>query len=219
MMDQCLIRCTNLSFSYTPDRPVLSELNFTLFSAERVGIAGPNGAGKTTFLHLLVGLLTPTTGDIWAFGTDRKTEHDFYEVRVRAGLVFQDADDQLFSPTVLEDVAFGPLNLGKSPQEAREVSLRTLHLLGLHGFEERITYKLSYGEKRLIALATVLAMQPDVLLLDEPTNGLDPGAKQRLTDVLLHLPQAMVLISHDTEFLQTLTTRTVAFPSPRSLTS
>jgi cobalt/nickel transport system ATP-binding protein len=210
-MKQPLIHCHDVSFSYSSERQVLCGMNFSLYSGERIGLIGPNGAGKTTFLHLLVGLLKPVTGSIWAFGKERQTEQDFYDVRVRAGLVFQDSDDQLFCPTVLEDVAFGLLNLGKSPQEAKELSLKTLHSLGLEGFEERITYKLSYGEKRLVALATVLSMQPEVLLLDEPTNGLDDKAKQRIADLLLTLPQAMVIISHETDFIHMLTTRTVQF--------
>lgn len=208
-MKQPLIQFCDVSFSYRPERPVLCGVNFSLYPGERIGLIGSNGIGKTTFLHLLVGLLEPMQGSIWAFGKERRVEQDFYEVRVRAGLVFQDSDDQLFCPTVLEDVAFGPLNLGKSPQEAKDVSLKTLNILGLEGFEERITHKLSYGEKRLVALATVLAMQPEVLLLDEPTNGLDDNAKQRINNVLLKLPQAMIIISHETNFIHTLATRTV----------
>jgi cobalt/nickel transport system ATP-binding protein len=204
-----LIQFENVTFSYTPKRPLLSEVNFELFPGERVGIMGPTGCGKTTFLHLLVGLLKPNSGVIRAFGKIRREEKDFHEVRVRAGLVFQDSDDQLFCPTVLEDVAFGPLNLGNSPQEANEIAIKTLNSLGLQGFEDRITYKLSYGEKHLVALATVLAMQPKALLLDEPTNGLDEEAKQRLSDVLLNLPQAMIIVSHEHDFIETLATRTV----------
>lgn len=132
-----------------------------------------------------------------------------YEACIRAGLVFQDADDQLFCPTVLDDVAFGPLNLGKTAGKAREIALQTLVMLGIEGFAGRITYKLSYGEKRLVALATVLAMQPDMLLLDEPTNGLDDRSKQRLNEVLRTLPQAMILISHEQEFMQAHATRTI----------
>jgi len=208
-MKQPLIQFRDVSFSYSSERQVLHGIDFSLYSDERIGLIGPNGVGKTTFLHLLVGLLKPTAGSLWAFGKERRTEQDFYEVRVRAGLVFQDSDDQLFCPTVLEDVAFGPLNLGKSPQEAKEISLKTLTSLGLEDFEDRITHKLSYGEKRLVALANVLSMQPDVLLLDEPTNGLDDSAKQRLSDVPLKLPQAMIIISHETDFIHTLATRTV----------
>lgn len=208
-----LIQFKQVSFSYTPDQSVLSRVNFELFPDERLGIMGPNGSGKTTFLHLIVGLLKPTAGIIQAFGKERREEKDFYEVRIRAGLVFQDSDDQLFCPTVLEDVAFGPLNTGKSPKGAEEIALKTLAELGIAQFADRITYKLSYGEKRLVALATVLAMQPDVLLLDEPTNGLDEDAKQRLSEVLLYLPQAMILVSHEHDFIEPLVTRTVQITS------
>ncbi|MBD3308066.1 ATP-binding cassette domain-containing protein [candidate division KSB3 bacterium] len=208
-MPEPLIHFDHVTFAYTSQRPLLAEVNFELFSGERVGIMGPTGCGKTTFLHLLVGLLKPHTGTIRAFGRIRRQEKDFYDVRVRAGLMFQDPDDQLFCPTVLEDVAFGPLNLGMPPQQAEEISRKTLTALGLEGFEDRITYKLSYGEKHLIALATVLAMQPEVLLLDEPTNGLDAEFKQRLIHLLLQLPQAMIIVSHEREFIDHLATRTV----------
>ena len=116
-------------------------------------------------------------------------------------MLFQDADDQLFSPTVLEDVAFGPLNLGKSKDEAVEIARSILDFLGLDGFEDRITFKLSGGEKRLVSLAVVLAMAPDILLLDEPINGLDTKTKERLTEILLHLDLSYLLISHDMDFL------------------
>jgi cobalt/nickel transport system ATP-binding protein len=208
-MTKPLIQFENITFSYTPKQPVLSEVNFTLFPGERVGVVGHTGCGKTTFLHLLVGLLKPKSGIIRAFGKVRREEADFYEVRVRAGLVFQDSDDQLFCPTVLEDVVFGPLNLGKTPEEAKKIASKTLTTLGIEQLVDRITYKLSYGQKRLVALATVLAMQPDVLLLDEPTNGLDETSKQRITDILLNLPQAMIIISHEKSFIETLATRTV----------
>lgn len=216
-MTDPLIRCQNVSFAYTPERQLLTNITFNLWSGERVGIMGPTGCGKTTLLHLLVGLLKPDAGGIRAFGKMRRAETDFREVRVRAGLVFQDSDDQLFSPTVLEDVAFGPLNLGKTSQEAVEISRHTLETLGLQGFEDRITYKLSYGEKRLVAIATVLSMSPDVLLLDEPTNGLDEQAKYHLSRVLLRLPQAMLIISHETAFLETVATRIMRLAPDGSL--
>ncbi len=212
-MNESLIQFVNVTFSYTTEKPLLSGLSFDLFPDERVGIMGPTGSGKTTFLHLVVGLLKPTSGTIRAFGKARQEERDFYEVRVRAGLVFQDSDDQLFCPTVLEDVAFGPLNLGKSPEEARTIAVETLYSLGLEGFEDRITYKLSYGEKRLVSLATVLAMHPDVLLLDEPTNGLDEDSKKRLSTLLCSLSQAMIIVSHEQEFMNTLATRIVRMSS------
>ncbi|MDY0095974.1 MAG: ABC transporter ATP-binding protein [Candidatus Vecturithrix sp.] len=209
MTPSALIEFEQVCFGYTPERQVFSGLSARVFPDERLGIIGPNGSGKTTFLHLLVGLLKPTAGTIRVFGKVRRSEQDFYEVRIRAGLVFQDADDQLFCPTVLDDVAFGPLNLGKTAGKAREIALQTLAMLGIEDFAGRITYKLSYGEKRLVALAAVLAMQPDMLLLDEPTNGLDDRSKQRLSEVLYTLPQTMILISHEQEFMQIHTTRTI----------
>jgi cobalt/nickel transport system ATP-binding protein len=125
------------------------------------------------------------------------------------GLLFQHSDDQLFCPTVLDDVAFGPLNLGQSPARARAVAEGTLAALGLDGFAERVTHRLSAGEKRLVALATVLAMEPEVLLLDEPTNGLDETTEARLIDYLAASDQTMVVVSHDRRFLERLVTRAV----------
>ena len=130
-----------------------------------------------------------------------ENETDFRILRRKLGLLFQNSDDQLFSPTVLEDVAFGPLNLGTAPDEARRISIRTLEYLGLKGFEERITHKLSGGEKKLVALATILSMQPKLLLLDEPSNNLDPVTRERLINILRGLDQAHIIISHDLDFL------------------
>ena len=136
-----------------------------------------------------------------------QSEADFLDVRRRAGLLFQDSDDQLFCPTVVEDIAFGPLNLGKSRDEALAIATQTLEKLGMHGFEERITHQLSGGEKRMITLASVLAMDPEVLLLDEPSNALDTQARLRLIDTLKALPQAMIIISHDDDFIAQLATK------------
>ncbi len=206
-MNDALVSLDAVSFAYGPDRPVLADCNFELRRSERVGLTGPNGGGKTTLLALMVGLLRPTAGRIEAFGKVRLAEADFHEVRRRIGLLFQDADDQLFCPTVAEDVAFGPFNLGKPREEVRLIVGRTLESLGLAGYEDRITYKLSGGEKRLVALATVLAMEPEVLLLDEPTSGLDDEATRRVVDILIHLPQAMLVVTHDRGTLKRLTTR------------
>ncbi|MGB0849183.1 MAG: energy-coupling factor ABC transporter ATP-binding protein [Thiolinea sp.] len=201
-----LIRVEQLSYRY-PKRLVLDEADFALHSGERVSLEGGNGAGKTTFFNLLVGLNKPKSGRIFAFGRERCEEADFHEVRAKAGFLFQDPDDQLFCPTVLEDVAFGPLNLGKSQAEAEKLACETLECLGMAGFEERVTYQLSGGEKRMITLAAVLAMEPEVLLLDEPSNALDDKARERLIHTLQNLPQAMIIISHDAQFLNQLTTR------------
>ncbi|NQT87722.1 ABC transporter ATP-binding protein [bacterium] len=203
-MSETLIRLTDIGFRYGQAPLVLDGLSFELGAGERVALLGANGSGKTTLLHLVVGLLRPTAGAIEAFGKMRAAEADFYDVRARAGLLFQDPEDQLFCPTVAEDVAFGPLNLGKSHDEAAAIVAETLEGLGLGGYEDRITYKLSGGEKRLVSLAAVLAMRPEVLLLDEPTAGLDEDAARRLIDVLAPLPQAMLIVSHDRAFREAL---------------
>lgn len=196
-------------------RPVLEGVDLAVAAGERVALMGGNGTGKTTLLHLMVGLIKPQGGEVFAFGRVRRSERDFHEVRARAGMVFQDPDDQLFCPTVGEDVAFGPLNLGKSHAETREIVAATLARLELGGFEHRITHKLSGGEKRLVTLAAVLAMEPEVLLLDEPTGGLDEEAQARLLALLQGLPQAMVLVTHDRDFRDRLATRKVTLASGR----
>ncbi len=207
-MSEALITLADVAFSY-PGHPVLSAVNFQLHPGERVALLGENGAGKTTLLQLMVGLHKPTRGRIHAFGGERRSEQDFREVRGKAGLLFQDADDQLFCPTVLEDVIFGPRNLGRSETEAKAIAEQVLASLGLSRYADRITHKLSGGEKRMISLATVLAMQPQVLLMDEPTNGLDEKAEQRLLAHLESLPQAMLFVSHDRKLVERLATRAV----------
>jgi cobalt/nickel transport system ATP-binding protein len=199
--DNLLIKLEGVSFNYPGGPPVLDQLDFQFKRGDRIGLIAPNGSGKTTLLHLIMGLLKPSTGRIEIFGKLTSDEKDFTDVRRKIGLLFQDADDQLFSPTVLEDVAFGPLNLGKSKNEAIQIAQETLAFLGLDGFENRITFKLSGGEKRLVSLATVLAMAPEILLLDEPMNGLDIKTKAKLTGVLTGLNLSYLLISHDFDFL------------------
>ena len=197
-----MIHLRDVTFGYTPGRPVLNRLNFQLDAGEKVGLIGPNGSGKTTLFHLVVGLLTPSEGAIEIFGKVRREEPDFWEVRERVGLLFQDADDQLFCPTVAEDVAFGPLNLGKGHEETAEIVRATLETLGLQGFEDRVTYHLSGGEKRLVSFATVLAMSPDILLLDEPTSGLHEDTTERIVSILTDHVPSYVIISHDRRFLE-----------------
>ncbi len=200
-----IIELEGICFSYPGGTPVLRDLALSLYEKEHIGLIAPNGSGKTTLFHVIMGLIKPDAGCITAFGRKVSGEKDFIEVRRRVGLLFQDADDQLFSPTVLEDVAFGPLNLGKSRDEAIEISRKTLSFLGLAGFEERITIKLSGGEKRLVALATVLAMEPKVLLLDEPSAGLDEATKHRLVHTLKALDISYLIVSHEFDFLSEVT--------------
>jgi cobalt/nickel transport system ATP-binding protein len=196
-----LINLAGISFRYPDGPPVLNELDFRLHQGNRIGLIAPNGSGKTTLLHIIMGLLKPSSGKLEIFGRLVREEKDFADVRRRIGLLFQDADDQLFSPTVLEDVAFGPLNLGKSKTDAVQIARQTLDFLGLAGFEDRITFKLSGGEKRLVSLATVLAMEPEVLLLDEPMNGLDIKTRAKLSEILSGIDLSYIVISHDFDFL------------------
>jgi len=213
-MSESILELRQVRFGY-PEREILRGVDFILHPGERVALAGANGAGKTTLMHILVGLRKASAGQVLAFGQERLSEADFVPVRAKVGLLFQDSDDQLFCPTVLEDVAFGPLNLGRSAQQARADAQETLAVLGLEGFEERVTHRLSTGEKRMVALATVLAMHPQALLLDEPTNGLDETTERRLIEHLEGLRQAMLIVSHNQRLLDRLTTRAVSLTDGR----
>jgi cobalt/nickel transport system ATP-binding protein len=201
-----LFTLENIDFSYPGNPPVFRKLSFTLRAHERIGLYGPNGSGKTTLFRLITGLEKPLHGRVLFHGQALEKEKDFHLLRCRVGFVLQNADDQLFCPTVLEDVAFGPLNLGLERQAARDRALHTLHDLGLDGMENRLTHKLSGGEKKLVSIASVLAMQPEALLLDEPTNGLDAEAGRRIIGILQSLPCARITISHDKEVLEQVST-------------
>lgn len=196
-----LLEITDLHCSYNGRGQVLSGLNLTLRQGERVGLAGHTGCGKTTLLRAIMGLGKADSGVIRVEGRECREERDFLLVRRSLGFLFQNPDDQLFCPGLLEDVAFGPLNLGVGRKEARERAEECLALVGLAGFEDRLTHCLSGGEKRLASLAGVLAMRPKALLLDEPTTGLDPESKQRVADVLGSLDLALLVVSHEWDFL------------------
>lgn len=201
-----LIETKQLSYRYPNRGLVLDQVNFQLKQHEKIALVGVNGAGKTTLLHLLVGLLQCQSGEIHAFGQPRFQEKHFVELRQKIGFVFQDPDDQLFCPTVLEDVMFGPLNQGLNTEQAKRAALQILAQLQLSDLADSMASELSGGEKRMVSLASVLVMQPKVLLLDEPTNALDSQAKARLLALLQSLPQAMLIISHDEDFLAELAT-------------
>lgn len=200
-MKKPIISLKNISFSYD-DRVVLNDLNLEVYEGERIGLTGPNGSGKTTLLYIIMGLLKPNSGRVEIFGKVREKEKDFIEVRKKIGLLFQDSDSQLFCPTVKEDIAFGPLNLGKTKEEVMDIVRETCEILNLKGFENRITYKLSYGEKRLVALATVIAMKPECFLLDEPSSGLDEDTVRRLLDYLKNTSKTQIIVSHDKDFIR-----------------
>ncbi len=204
MSSSPLVQLRQVSFAYPgPESPVtvLDRVDVSLDYTRRVGLIGPNGSGKTTLLHLIVGILRPTGGELLFKGKAVQEKQDYLELRRCVGLVFQDADDQLFSPTVLEDVAFGPLNLGMDSEAAREISMQTLKRLELTELADRVTHQLSGGEKKLVSLATILSMQPEAMLLDEPTNNLDTATRARLIKIINSLDIACLIISHDWDFL------------------
>lgn len=211
-----MIRLKNVGFSYG-DKQILKGLNLEIDVADRCGLFGTNGCGKTTLCHIIMGLLIAQSGSVEIFGKQMKSESDFAGIRGRIGFLFQDSDDQLFCPTVIEDVAFGPLNLGYTPEQAKKIVRRTLKSLRLEGFEDRVTYKLSGGEKRLVSLATVLAMEPEFLILDEPTNGLDETTTERLTEILTQSSLGYMIISHDREFMEKTTNRVLKMESGQIL--
>lgn len=202
MLAQPIIELKELTFSYGSRKdPVLDRINLALHHQQRTGLIGPNGCGKTTLFHCMMGLLKPQSGTIFFKGNEINATKDFVTLRREIGMLFQDADDQLFSPTVLEDVAFGPLNLGTDPERAKEAARLTLDELGLRHLENRVTHHLSGGEKKLVSLATILAMQPRALFLDEPTNNLDPDTRARLIEIITGFDLGYIIISHDYDFL------------------
>jgi len=190
-----MIKIQGLNFTYPDGRKVFENLNFT-YSGGKIGLLGKNGSGKTTLFYLITGLLKGTAGEIKILGKLRKTEADFEEIRRRIGLLFQNPDDQLFCPTVKEDIGFGPLNLGRSKSEADEIIKDVCKTLGLRGYEDRVSFKLSGGEKKLVSLATVAAMKPEIFLLDEPVNQLDEEVTETVLGFLRKL-NSFILVSPD----------------------
>ncbi len=212
-MPKIVIEVCDLRYSYPDGVEALRGVDFTLHESETVAVFGANGSGKTTFLSHLVGLLHGQ-GTVSVCGLDT-TRENLPAVRQRVGMLFQDSDDQLFMPTVEEDVAFGPLNLGLGVAEVERRIETCLSDVGLSEFRQRAPHHLSAGQKRRAALAGVLAMQPDVILLDEPATFLDPPAKLALVSTLKKLPQAKLLVTHDPALAESLATRAVFFEQGR----
>ena len=203
-----------LRFHYPDGHEALRGLDLQVGPGERVALLGPNGAGKTTLALHLNGIHEPSAGVVRIGGIDVE-EANFAEVRRRVGLVFQDADDQLFMPTVGEDVAFGPANLGLRGGQLQARVREALDAVGAADLAQRPPHHLSGGERRRAALATVLAMRPDVLVLDEPTSGLDPSGHRELVEVLRSLPMTQLVITHDLPFALELCERAVIIDGGR----
>ena len=202
------VRIEAISFAYGDGHQALRDVSLSIRCGEKVALVGPNGAGKSTLMLHLNGILRPVSGAIHVGGltVDEKT---LGKVRARVGLVFQDPDDQLFSPTVFDDVAFGPIYQGLSEKEVRARVDRALEAVHMREYAPRVSHHLSVGEKKRIAIATVLSMEPEILVLDEPTAGLDPRARRGLISLLRTLPQTMLISTHDLRMVAELLPRTV----------
>ncbi|MFC1976951.1 energy-coupling factor ABC transporter ATP-binding protein [Chloroflexota bacterium] len=202
-----IVRIDNLSFCYPDGQPALTDICLTVHQGETVALIGPNGAGKSTLLLHLNGILR-SNGVVKISGKP-VDDKNLRWVRSKVGLVFQNPDDQLFSPTVFDDVAFGPINMGYSEAEVRQSVTRVLDWVGMTGYEQRSPHHLSIGEKKRIAIATVLSMSPEILVMDEPTSNLDPRGKWSLIGLLKKLPMTKIIASHDLELVRILCSRAI----------
>ena len=197
-----------VSFSYPDGHPALHNVSLIVQPGERVALLGPNGAGKTTLVLHLNGILSPTSGRVEVSGlTVEKT--NFREIRRRVGIVFQDPDDQLFMPSVRDDVAFGPANLGVRGDELDQCVHDALAQVGMTAFADRPPHHLSFGQRRRVAIATVLAMNPEILVLDEPSSNLDPASRRELSEILRKLPVTTLMVTHDLLFALEICPRSV----------
>ncbi len=201
----------HLTYSYPDGTAALRDISFAVAPGECLGLIGPNGSGKSTLLLHLNGILPERLGAhpaVTVSGIELAPD-TLFEIRRRVGMVFQDPDDQLFCPTVYEDVAFGPQQFGNPGTDVRPLVEATLDMVGLHGFGERSPQHLSGGEKQRVCLAGILACRPDVLALDEPTNNLDPRGRRELKSLLRTIPATKIVASHDLELIVELCPRTV----------
>ena len=194
-----MIEFQKVSFAYERERPVIRNLSFRVAEGESVGLIGANGAGKSTVMKLLLGLLTGE-GQILVDGT-AVTKQTLPEIRRKLGFVLQNSDNQMFMPTVYEDMIFAPLNYGLSREETEARVERVLKALGLEDLKHRHNHRISGGEKRMAAIATILAMEPEVILMDEPTSALDPYNRRVVINTIRTLPQTKIITSHDLDMI------------------
>jgi cobalt/nickel transport system ATP-binding protein len=202
------LKLRKVGYRYSDGTRALDDVNITIGYGERVSLVGPNGAGKSTLLHMLDSLYLPTEGELEVAGikVDKRTAQ---QATMKAGLLFQDPDDQIFMPRVWDDVAFGPINMRLEEREVRRRVERSMALAGVTEYAERVPHHLSFGEKKRIAIAGLLAMDPEIYLLDEPTANLDPVSRRALVDVLRSLDKSIVLATHDLTVAFELTRRVI----------
>ena len=203
----------DLNFRYPDGLLALRGISFAILPGEKVALVGPNGAGKSTLMLHLNGLLLGE-GEIVIAGLPLKKEN-LPQIRAKVGMVFQNPDDQLFSPTVFDDVAFGPLHMGFDEATVRERVAEALTAVGMSDFAKRMPYHMSVGQKKRVAIATVLAMHPDILVLDEPSAGLDPRGRRDLIKLLRELPLTMLVSTHDMHLVRELFPRTLVVDGGR----
>jgi cobalt/nickel transport system ATP-binding protein len=207
-MSHHIVEAKNLEFTYPDTTHALLDISFRIRHGESVAIVGANGAGKSTLLLHLNGYLTPTSGQV-RIGDFPLTQETLQEIRRTVGMVFQDPDDQLFMSTVYDDVAFGPLNLGLPAEEVHSRVKKALETVGVLALKDRPPHRLSSGQKRRVAIATVLSMSPDILVMDEPTSGLDPRARRRLIEMLQTFKHSKIIATHDLDMVLDLCERTI----------
>lgn len=201
----------DLAFAYPDGNQALFGVNLTVGQGERVALLGPNGAGKTTLVMHMNGIHPAAHGEVRVAGelVDASDKANLRSIRSKVGIVFQDPDDQLFMPTVGEDVAFGPYNMGVRGSELEKVVVDALELVGMAEFKDRPPHHLSFGQRRRVAVATVLAMKPEILVLDEPSSNLDPASRRELADILRSLAITIVMVTHDLPYALELCERSV----------
>ena len=208
------VEMQSVDFSYPDGHRALHGIDLHVHPGERVALLGPNGAGKTTVVLHLNGILTSQAGTVRIAGLEVRREN-MVEIRRRVGIVFQDPDDQLFMPTVATDVAFGPANLGLTGDELDARVTTALTSVGVEALRDRTPHHLSFGERRLVAIATVLAMEPEIVVLDEPTANLDPAGRRELAEVLESLGHTMLLVTHDLPYALQLCPRSIVLNGGR----
>ena len=203
-----VVQIRELQFAYPDGHVALKGIDLSICEGEKVALVGPNGAGKSTLMLHLNGILNPSEGEVSIGGLGMENRN-LPVIRALVGLVFQNPDDQLFSPTVFDDVAFGPLHMGLPEEEVYQRVGEALAAVQMSDFGDRLSHHLSMGQKKRIAIATVLAMQPQILILDEPSAGLDPRARRALINLLRELPITMLISSHDLRMVEELFPRMV----------